>query len=96
MLTYNSLENMNDRKTISILEKLFHNSTRDNHAGLVYIYIYIQKEELVSQILTFSETISLFSLTDSYIQLKIFNKNLNFEGDTTIIRQILVSLVTIN
>ena len=41
MLTYNSLENMNDRKTISILEKLFHNSTRDDHAGLVYIYIYI-------------------------------------------------------
>ena len=41
MLTYNSVENMNDRKTISILEKLFHNSTRDDHVGLVYIYIYI-------------------------------------------------------
>ena len=37
MLTYNSLENMNDRKTISILEKLFHNSTRDDHVGLAKI-----------------------------------------------------------
>ena len=41
MLSYNSLENMNDRKIISILEKLFLNSTRDDHVGLAYIYIYI-------------------------------------------------------
>ena len=48
MLTYNSLENMNDRKTISILEKLFHNSTRDDHVGLVYIYIYTKGRTSIS------------------------------------------------
>ena len=48
MLTYNSLENMNDRKTISILEKLFHNSTRDDHVGLAYIYIYTKGRTSIS------------------------------------------------